>query len=254
MTKLSHVFCSRILSTFLFLALSCSAVFSQDVRSPIGTWELSIARTGLSAKETGTVFLTFNADHTLAGYGLTTASFTVFTLTGTWNVDSRGKLTGSYSEDLFGSLLDASFSGKATAGKRLEMSALGILGKFKFNGIPMRSLPDISGAWNGTVIRIGALSKSFEIYQFTNSTQFPGVFDVTGAGTEGNRLVTISGTAIVTAKGKVTAFKSNNLGGDELSNDTFTGKFQQRKQIISLLGSDAAGLGVVSVRDHISRP
>jgi hypothetical protein len=254
MTKVSHVFRSRILSTFLFLALSCSAVFSQDARSPVGTWELVIARAGLSAKETGTVFLTFNADNTFTGYGLTTGSFTVFTLTGTWNVDSRGKLTGDYTQDLVGNLLEASFVGKATAGKRLEMNAVGILGKFKLKGIPLRSLPDISGAWNGTVIQIGALGKSFETYEFTNSSQFPGVLGISGAGAEGNLPFTISGAAIVTAKGKITAFKLNDFGGDQLLSGTFTGKFAQKKQTISLLGSDAAGLDVISVRVHLSRP
>ena len=255
MINSTHIVRLRILPTILFLALSSSAVFSQDARSPVGTWELAIARPQRDAKETGTVFLTFNTDKTLAGYGFTTGSFGVFTLTGTWDLDPGGRLKGNYTQVEFDNSLDATFVGRATAGKKLEMNAEGILGAFKYRGAPMGTLPDISGSWNSVVTRVGVKGRISEAYQFTNSVQFPGVFGIIGSGTNANRSFAISGMGIVTSKNEVTAITQNDFGGDELTGDFFTGKFRPGKHTIGLLGDEAAGIDpTIPVRARLSRP
>lgn len=237
-----------------FLALSCSAVFSQDARSPIGNWELSIVRTGPGAEESGTVFLTFNADHTLTGYGLTTSTFTVATFSGTWSNSAAGRFEADYTEEVFGNLLDGEFSGRATNGKRLEMNSVGVLGTFKLKGVPIQPLPDISGSWVSSVTQPLTRNHSLEACEFTNLTQFPGVVGIVGSGTNDNRSFAVSGMAIVTAKGKVSAFKVNDFGGPKITFDALTGKFRQEKHAITLRGNDTDGLTVLSVRALLSRP
>jgi hypothetical protein len=254
MKKLLNLSRSQLVSTLLFLSLSSAPVFSQEIKSPVGDWELSIARTGRSAKETGTVFLTFNTNNTFAGYGLTTATFEVFTLSGTWDVDAKGKLTGQYTQTLFDEPLDATFTGKVNTGKRIEMNAEGLLGTFKYSGVPARPLPDLSGAWSSTLIQTTNRIKSIEAYQFTNSIDFPAVYGIMGNGTNANRSFAVSGIAIVTAAGKVTAFKLNDFGGDKMTSDTLRGKFHSRQNTISLTGIHTDDLDSVSVRARLSRP
>ena len=254
MIKLFNYSRSHIVSTSLFLALSCSAVFSQDARSPIGSWELSIARIGPSAKENGTVFLTFNADHTLVGYGLTTTTFRVGTFSGTWSNSAAGRFEADYTEDLSGDLFDGKFSGRATTGKRLEMNSVGLLGTFKLKGVPTQSLPDISGSWISSSTQTLTRSHSIETCQFTNLTQFPGVVGISGSGTNANRPFAVSGMAIVTAKGKVTVFKVDDFGGSDIAFDEFSGNFRQQKQTMTFRGNDTDGLTVLAVRARLSRP
>lgn len=243
-----------VLAVILFLTLSSAPVFAQDSKLPVGNWELSITRTGRSAKENGTVSVTFNTNNTLTGYGLTTATFMVFTLTGTWNVDDKGKLSGEYTQDLFGDLLDADFTGTAVTGKRIEMNAQGILGTFKLKGTPMRPIPDLSGSWNSSLIQTTNRSKSVETYQFTNSIDFPAVYGIVGNGTNGNGSYAVSGIAIVTAAGGVTAFKVNDFGGDEMTGDTLRGKYHPRTKTISLTGTHTDNLDSEAIRARLSRP
>jgi hypothetical protein len=252
MRGLFNISRSRIFSTFLFLALSGHAIFAQDKRSPIGAWELAVARTDHSFKEKGTAFVTFNADHTLTGYGLTI--YNLFTVSGTWTVDAKGKLTGTYAENVGLDTLNATFTGKATTGKRLEITAEGILGRFKYNGVPMRSLPEILGTWSSIVTRLDGTGRDFEIYEFTSVPQYPGIFSIAGNGVSGGLPYAIDGTGIITAKGKITAFRGNDFEGGGTTSDFLTGTFRERQQIISLLGTDASGLISTPVRVRITRP
>jgi len=253
MIKIFSLSRSLIVSTSL-LVLSSSAVLSQDARSPIGSWELSIARTGSFTKETGTVFLTFNADHTLTGYGLTSAISAVATFSGTWSNSPGGRFEADYTEQVFDSVLDGKFSGRATFGKRLEMNSVGLLGTFKLEGAPMQSLPDISGSWISSATQTLTRNHIIETDQFTNLTQFPGIVGISGSGTNSNRPFAVSGMAVVTAKGKLTVSKMNDFGGSDLAFDLFTGKFDQKKNTITLLGDDTDGLTVLSVRARLTRP
>src|SRR5882724_646818 len=123
-----------ILSFFFLFALTCSVGLAQVAATPVGTWEIAIARTGSSAKETGTAFVTFSNNNTFAGYGITTLTFSVFALSGTWDVDASGKLVGNYTEDLNGTFINGSVIGKATTGKKLQLNIVASNGTFKLNG------------------------------------------------------------------------------------------------------------------------
>lgn len=186
---------------------------------------------------------------------MTTMSFTLFQLSGTWSNDASGRLVGDYTNNSFGDLLNGTFVGKATSGKKLEMNVRALDGLFKFDGKPATGTPDFSGPWTASIAEPHVLSGrgpvlessmkphtgSIETYEIVGSNVFPGVFDIAGIGTGTNGPFTITGKAILTARGKVTMFKFNGFQSGDSTTDIATGKFNERKQTAVLNGQDTSG-------------
>jgi len=224
---------------------------TQTTRSPVGTWQVSATRTASRTKETGTLFVTFNTNNTFTGYGITTLSLAVITLSGTWNLNASGEIVGSYTENLNGTLIDGSLVGKASAGKALELSIVASNGTFKLNGKPalLDNIPDFTGSWDGLVTEEHVTVA--ETYTITVLDGSPGIFEITGNGNGPNGPFTISGAAVETTKGQLTGFAFSDFQEGGSDTTYLTGKFNPLKQTVSLSGIDANNL---RVRAKLSRP
>ena len=166
--------------------------------SPVGTWEVNLA-----GADQGIAYVTFEDDHDFTAYGVSAESFGLFTLSGTWAVDDKGLLTGSYTETINGADVTGTISGKVTA-KKLSGKITATNGNFSFAGTPEKETQNLSGSWTG--IAVLGKTRLSEIYQITG-TGTPHVFQITGFGVSptGGEF-DISGVALAGSKGKLRIF------------------------------------------------
>jgi hypothetical protein len=235
----THLISFRFATLFCFLLTSLT-LQSQMLTSPIGTWEVAVKRTRSATKEAGTAYLTFNGDQTLSGYGITTATPGVFTLDGTWTVNASGKVVGNYTEDLNGQSVSGSFIGKARLGRNLQADVVSENGTFKLSGKPPGQIPDFSGSWNGLVTQLRTTVA--ETYELTPSIDYPGVFEISGDGSGPNGTFSVSGAAILTAKGGVTAFAFSDFEAGGYAVAYVSGKYNAIRHTASLSGLDSRGI------------
>jgi hypothetical protein len=179
-------------SAILFLA---PAALSAAEPSPVGTWEIT-----LSGAEQGLAFATFEEDNEFTGYGLTDDSLGLFTLSGTWTIDSEGRLTGTYTQLVDGGTVNGTLSA-TVATRTISGSILAENGNFTFKAKPQGTPRNLAGDWEGvaTQNRV-SLPQSYTLVP----TSLPGVFDITGRGLlleSGDFAIT--GTALVHSSGKV---------------------------------------------------
>jgi len=179
-------------SAILFLA---PAALSAAEPSPVGTWEIT-----LSGTEQGLAFATFEADNEFTGYGLTDDSLGLFTLSGTWTIDSEGRLTGTYTQSVDGGTVNGTLSGTVAA-RTISGSILAENGNFTFKAKPQGTPRNLAGDWEGvaTQNRV-SLPQSYTLVP----TSLPGMFDITGRGLllESGEFA-ITGTALIHSCGKV---------------------------------------------------
>jgi hypothetical protein len=218
-------------------------VAAQASPSPVGTWEVTI-----SGQNHGIAFMTFNDDFTLSGYGMSLESFGMFRLTGTWSLDAKGNLLGSYTEDLGGMTFNGNFTGKTAAGKRLTGKIIASNGKFAMNGIPVLTVLDISGPWIASVTELKTTVP--EAITLFPSRVLPGVFSLTGSGSGPSGNFRVSGKVVVSSKGKAVVFTESDFdsGGSALS--SLTGAFKVNAQTGSFAGVTDSG---VRLRAKIGR-
>ena len=125
------------------LLLLAPAALSAAEPSPVGTWEIT-----LSGAEQGLAFATFEEDKDLIGYGLSDEAPGLFTLTGTWDIDEKGKLTGSYLREADGEFVTGTLTARLTD-RRIIGSIAAENGNFKFKARPQGTLPNLTGDWDG---------------------------------------------------------------------------------------------------------
>ena len=77
----------------------------------------------------------------MTGYGITMRSFSLFTLSGTWMLNTTGQVLGYNTEDIGGESVSGSFIGKVVSGKQITASVTAQNGKFTITGIPSASVP-----------------------------------------------------------------------------------------------------------------
>jgi hypothetical protein len=217
-----------------FLNLGLSVGFSQTTHSPVGTWEVTIG-----GGNHGIAFLTFNADFTMSGYGMTRESFGLFTVLGNWTLDEKENLLGTYTENLRGQLITGSFIGKAKTGRRMTAKVVATNGRFTLLGLPVSMTPDISGNWTAYVTQRGI--KVPEFITFSPSSVFPGVFDFVGNSSGPSGAFTVSGNAILTSRGKAVAFAESDFTNNASVFSSLTGRFNISRQTGSLSGVTDSG-------------
>lgn len=177
------------------LLLLAPAALSAAEPSPVGTWEVT-----LSGAEQGLAFATFEEDKDLTGYGLSDDATGIFTLSGSWDIDENGNLTGSYLRVSDGESVTGTLTARLT-GRRITGSIAAENGNFDFKAKPQGTPRNLAGDWDGvaTQNRI-SLPQSYTIVP----TSLPGVFDITGRGLllESGEFA-ISGTALIHSTGKI---------------------------------------------------
>jgi hypothetical protein len=180
--------------------------------SPVGTWEVNLA-----GADQGIAYVTFEEDQDFTAYGVSRESNGLFTLSGTWSVDEKGVLTGSYTELIDGESVSGSINGKVTS-KKLSGKIAATNGDFTFKGAPEKVTQDLVGSWTG-IAQVGK-TRIPEIYQIA-ATGVPHVFEVSGTGIHprGGEF-TISGTAIAGSAGKIRIFALSEYPGAEVSGIT----------------------------------
>ncbi len=177
------------------LLLLAPATLSAAELSPVGTWEIT-----LSGTEQGLAFATFEEDKDLTGYGLSDDAPGIFTLAGTWDIDEKGNLTGSYIRVANGNSVTGTLSARLT-GRHITGSIAAENGNFRFKARPQGTPRNLAGEWEGIASQDGiSVPQSYTIVP----TALPGVFNITGSGLS---LVAgefgISGTAVIHSTGKV---------------------------------------------------
>lgn len=176
--------------------------------SPVGTWEVNLA-----GADQGIAYVTFEEDQDFTAYGVSRESNGLFTLSGTWSVDGKGVLTGTYTELIDGGNVTGAISGKVTT-KKLSGRIAATNGDFTFKGAKEKATQDLSGSWTG--IALLGKTRIPEIYQIA-ATEVPHVFSVSGTGIhpQGGEF-SITGTAIAGSAGKVRIFAWSEYPGAEV--------------------------------------
>lgn len=202
--------------------------------SPVGTWEVN-----LTGADQGIAYVTFEEDQDFTAYGISNKSNGLFTLSGTWAVDEKGKLTGSYTELIDGTDVTGTITGKVGA-QKLSGKIVADNGKFNFKGTREKVTQDLTSAWNGTAV-LGKV-RIPQTYQIS-ATEIPHVFEVTGTGIHptGGEFA-ISGTAIAGTKGRLRIHALSEYPGSEIPGITnVAGKVNVAKTKGSLKGTESTG-------------
>ncbi len=208
-----------VVSSFL---VGTSAQSPVDPHAPVGTWETQWIGPG---RDWATCYLTFSNDFTWSGYGIALKSLGPVTIAGTWGVDSRDRIIGSFTEyrgdgDIAGTLT------KLVAGHhKIHGRAFATQGHITVKGSSLATPPDVSGSnWVGQVRTRG--NTSFQSYAFTASTNSPGWFDITGTGVGESGAYTISGALVVTSDRRANGYLVSDFGSvGTTSTWSFAGKF-----------------------------
>lgn len=210
--------------------------------SPVGTWEVN-----LSGADQGIAYVTFEDDQDFTAYGLSRDSNGLFTLSGTWSVDEKGTLTGSYTELIDGENVTGSITGKV-ATKKLSGRIAASNGNFNFKGTPEKVTQDLNGSWTGVAL-LGK-TRIPELYQISG-TEIPHVFQVSGTGIHpGGGEFSISGTAIAGSGGKLRIFALSEYPGAEFPGITnVAGTVNATRTKGSLKGFESTGQAIkISLR------
>ncbi len=183
--------------------------------SPLGDWEVTIG-----GADKGVEFVTFEDDFSTSGYDIRLKKFGENDVAGTWGFDAKGRLTGSFIEQL-GSATNwtGTLAGSAKSLESLSASVATTTGAgvFKWKGVPATTFPDLSGTWSGVVTIVKApTSVSYAIRTNANDSA---VFDVT-ASSDTN---TVIGQLIATSRDVVYGYVT--VGGTNL---TMSGKFKDQ--------------------------
>ncbi len=210
--------------------------------SPVGTWEVNLA-----GADQGIAYVTFEEDLDFTAYGVSTKSAGIFTLSGTWSVNAKGMLTGSYTELIDGQDVTGTITGKVTP-KKLSGKIAASNGKFTFSGTPEKATQDLGGTWTG--IALVGKTRISENYQIA-ATETPHLFQITGFGVSptGGEFE-ISGLALAGSKGRVRVFALSDYPWSETpGSTTLAGSINARKRIGSLKGIESTGQAVrISLR------
>jgi len=182
--------------------------------SPLGDWQVTIA-----GADKGVEFVTFEDDFSASGYDIRLKKFGLNDVSGTWGFGAKGRLTGSFIEQLgsatnwTGTLAGTAKSLKSLSGTVTTTS----VGVFRWKGVPATTFPDLSGTWTGavTIVKVPTLVS----YAVRTNANDSAVFDVTTS----INTNTVIGQLIATSRDVVYGYVA--VGG---TNITMSGKFKDR--------------------------
>ncbi len=224
------------------LAVIVAALFVQGARaqvgnSPVGTWEVAYKD---SAKDKGTIYLTFAADQTLSGYGITLQSFSLFFVSGTWSLDAYEQVAASIvvsNELTFGS---GTLLGKAKTGSSFK--AKGTLEGTPFNlkGIPVSGYADVSGTWHGQ-FKISGMTADLD-FVATPSEDYIGIWDLDGSVSGPGGSVPFVGAVLVAGGKRVFGYVGDPM--DPFSRSSLSGKLGSYGQTLKGSIQDPDGFKV----------
>jgi len=206
--------------------------------SPVGTWQTSI-----KGADSGVAYLTFSNNLTFVGYGYSRRSFGMFGLSGTWGNNSAGQVVAGFTQDFIDGSEAGSFNAKVSGNsKKLTALAKGSVGKLRLLGAPGDSpIDDLSGDWTSQVTIEGR--RHMENYTIVTSTNWPGVFDLTGSGIDDSGSFTISGAMIVNSRNQAAGFTANDYGTSVVTNSVSGNVLKKGKRLV-LQGHQSTGKDV----------
>jgi PKD repeat protein len=192
--------------------------------SPLGDWQVTIG-----GADKGVEFVTFEDDSSASGYDIRLKKFGLNDVSGTWGFDAKGRLTGSFIEQLgsatnwTGTLAGSAKSLKSLSGTVTTPS----VGVFRWKGVPATGSLDLSGTWTGVVTIVKVPTPvSYAIRTNANDSA---VFDVTTT----INTNTVIGQLIETSRNVVYGYVA--VGG---TNITMSGKFNAKKLSLTFKGAD----------------
>jgi hypothetical protein len=193
------------------------------------TWEVTS-----SCANADILYISFNDDFTLGGYGIRADCAGVFNLSGTWQSSGIGAILGSINEDSGCGELSSSLTATVRAGHSLKATATAGAVVRKWKGTPLSGLPNLSGHWLGTAQDKKLHLTTAEDCNFVARNAAPGAFDIVDTTTSA-----VVGSAIVTSRNQVRAHVI--VDGRDSS---LTGKFNSTKRMLALKGIDVARHGI----------
>ena len=211
----SYVISARAIDSLSKTSISSGVIITVGAKnSPLGDWEVTIG-----GADKGVEFVTFEDDYSASGDDIRLKKFGLNDVSGTWGFDSKGRLTGSFIEQL-GSATNwtGTLAGSAKSRKSLSASVTATdVGVFHWKGVPATGSLDLSGTWTGvvTIVKVPT-SVSYTIRTNANDSA---VFDVTTT----INTNTVIGQLIETSRNVVYGYVA--VGG---TNITMSGKFQDR--------------------------
>ena len=227
----------------LICALVLGACVSQPALSrgqsvsPVGTWQIST-----SGSQKGILMMTFsnnNNTNTVTGYGISCKQFGFITLSGSWGFNSKGDVVAAYVQNVGTTSTAYTFTAKMLPAGQFQARAISHGGGgYSCRGEQPQTFPDLGGSWNAAVRRKGVhMNESFTA---TASTNYPGVFDITGQGLSDTTSFTLSGSIIASSENKVNAVIDRTFGTDAQSS-SLSGVFRPKHSQMMLSGSDDTG-------------
>ena len=193
----------------------------------LGTWETTI-----TGADKGLMILTFTNDFTFSGYGLRTGLTNLFTISGDWQFDGSGQLTGHWWEKLRKTdNMHGAFTSESMPGRGFTVRVAGSDAGYSWTVAPATDYVDLSGRWKADIN--GAYpSKSLHLQLSAKKDgveAYPGVFEITGDG---------SGNLIISSENRIYGQFRRNSGVVA----TFTGSFNPAKPTLQLEGTYEGGL------------
>jgi len=224
------------------LVLDQTAVVAANTNNLlVGTWESQLIGPG---RDRATCYLTFSNDFTWAGYGIALKSLGPVTIAGLWGVDSKDKITGSFTEyrddgDISGTLT------KFVAGRNeIRGHAFATQGRIRVKGVALSTTPGLSGSWSGEVHTRG--NTSYQSYTFSTVANTPGWFNITGTGIGENGVYTIHGALVVTSDRQANGYLASDFGSVTTTSVwSFAGKFLPSLERATFRGHTDTGHRIV---------
>ena len=212
------------------VCLGAAIALSGANNSPVGTWQVSI-----SGSDRGVTFLTFSNDFTFAGYGISQDALGPFTIAGTWEFDSKGRIVGGYTQFIEGGSTAGILRGSIVGNGRLQARVKTTEGPEKFRAPAPAASPDLAGAWAGKTRQPG--ENGLTSFTLTASTNMPGWFDLTGTGIDSGGSFTMSGAVLVTSDRRVGAYTVSDFG-TATQTASFAGKLARKGKKLVLIGKN----------------
>ncbi len=195
--------------------------------SPLGNWEVTV-----SGADKGVQYLTIKDDFSASGFGIRLKKFGLEGISGHWNFNAKGQMTGPFLEWTLGTtnwtgmLLGTVKSLKSVSGTVADT----VSGTYHWKGIMATTFQDLSGTWTGLVTVARAAAPVSYVFSL-NANDFA-VFDIATRADPG----TVVGRLLVTSRNKVYGYLT--VDGKPM---TFSGSFNVAKPTMILRGSDNTG-------------
>lgn len=207
-------------------------------------WQITVL-----GQDRGVIFMTFQNDLTLTGYGISLDAGGPFDLLGTWDNDANGDVVGGFTQYIE----DGSRSGIVEGRSRGNGGFIGHVktthGPQKFKAPAPAPVPDLTGSWTGDVESDN--KKTLQTFTLTPATNnLPGWFDLNGSGISESGTYTLTGAVLVTSDRNAAGYTISNFGTGTLQ-ASVVGKVTKKLNRLVLRGNDENAKNVTL---HAERP